>query len=185
MANTFFTSDTHFGHQRVLELSKRPFHNVDEMNSALIENWNQVVGPNDTVYHLGDFGDTAMIHSLHGTILFLPGNYETKKDIESLSRHCQILKPNTAIRVKGVRFQLVHEPEEATPSDEFFSGKPRVFYLFGHIHKLQMVKRNGLNVGVDCHNFRPISIEEVLFYREAILNHYDENVFMQRLGESE
>jgi hypothetical protein len=45
-----------------------------------------------------------------------------------------------------------------------------------------MVKRNGLNVGVDCHNFCPIPIETVLFYRDAILNAYDENVFLEALG---
>ena len=51
--------------------------------------------------------------------------------------------------------------------------------MFGHIHKLQMVKKNGLNVGVDCHNFKPISLEEVLWYKNAIENHYDINVFCE------
>lgn len=44
-------------------------------------------------------------------------------------------------------------------------------------NKLQMVRRYGLNVGTDCHNFKPISINDVMFYRNAILNYYDENVF--------
>ena len=41
------------------------------------------------------------------------------------------------------------------------------------------VKENGLNVGVDCHKFSPIDVETVLFYRNAICNHYDENVFLR------
>ena len=45
-------------------------------------------------------------------------------------------------------------------------------------NKLSMVKRFGLNVGVDCHNFYPIDEEVVKFYRNAIINHYDEEVFM-------
>jgi calcineurin-like phosphoesterase family protein len=32
----------------------RPWDNVDDMNEALIENWNKTVGPKDLVYHLGD-----------------------------------------------------------------------------------------------------------------------------------
>lgn len=70
--------------------------------------------------------------------------------------------------------QLVHEPEFGRGVDKFF--------LFGHIHQLQMVKKNGLNVGTDCHRFFPIDAETVLFYYKAITNHYDKNVFMKRLG---
>ena len=69
---------------------------------------------------------------------------------------------------------LVHEPEKAK--------NPKLFYLYGHIHQLQMVKRNGLNVGTDCHQFRPIDWETIVFYYLAIVNHYDENVFMETLG---
>ena len=47
----------------------------------------------------------------------------------------------------------------------------------GHVHKLCMVKANGLNVGSDCHHFKPISSKDVEFYRNAIENFYDENVF--------
>lgn len=53
--HTFFTSDTHFGHANIIRFCKRPFENVEEMNEALIENWNKVVSDDDTVFHLGDF----------------------------------------------------------------------------------------------------------------------------------
>ena len=46
--NLFFTSDTHFFHGRIIELCNRPFHSVEEMNEALITNWNRVV-PRDGV----------------------------------------------------------------------------------------------------------------------------------------
>jgi hypothetical protein len=46
-----------------------------------------------------------------------------------------------------------------------------------------MVKRNGLNVGVDCHQFTPIDLSVVKFYYDAITKHYDHNVFMPVLGE--
>ena len=49
----WFTSDTHFGSKRTLELSKRPFDTVEDMDSQIIENWNKAVGKNDTVIHLG------------------------------------------------------------------------------------------------------------------------------------
>ena len=51
----FFTSDTHFGHGGALGLYRRPFASVAAMNEALVERWNETVGPEDTVWHLGDF----------------------------------------------------------------------------------------------------------------------------------
>ena len=51
----YFTSDTHFHHEGIIKFCSRPFKNVEEMNEALIANWNRVVRPEDIVFHLGDF----------------------------------------------------------------------------------------------------------------------------------
>ena len=50
----WFTSDLHIGHLRIIELTDRPFNSVEEMNEILIENYNALVRPEDTCYHLGD-----------------------------------------------------------------------------------------------------------------------------------
>ena len=55
----FFTSDTHFGDHRTLNLYKRPFASTAEMDEALVESWNAVVADGDIVWHLGDFARTA------------------------------------------------------------------------------------------------------------------------------
>ena len=175
MSKTWFTADTHFGHQRTLELSKRPFKTVEEMDNTMIENWNSVVSDVDTVYHLGDFGDYKVREKLNGNISLVLGNYE-RSDIEKglvtlddlFDTFESVYKQIDIARINNNTYQMVHEPS--------FGGSDK-FKLFGHIHKLQMVKRNALNVGVDCHNFTPISIETVEFYRNAIENHYDEEVF--------
>lgn len=170
----FFTADTHFGSERVLHWSQRPFSTVAEMDNYIVTNWNNIVTNQDMVYHLGDFGELDKLLALNGHIIFLPGNADTLEMVEIIATSCDIINPNTVITLEDDSFQLIHEPDEAQPSDNFF--------LFGHIHKLQMVKRNGLNVGVDCHNFCPIPLETVSFYKNAILNAYDENVFLETLG---
>jgi calcineurin-like phosphoesterase family protein len=55
MTNVYFTADQHFGHAGIIGLCKRPFRSVEEMDEAMIANWNAVVGPDDEVWHLGDF----------------------------------------------------------------------------------------------------------------------------------
>ena len=55
----FFTSDTHFADHRVLNLYPRPFANVAEMEAGLVARWNAACGPDDEVWHLGDFARTA------------------------------------------------------------------------------------------------------------------------------
>ena len=54
----FFTGDTHFAHRRIIELAKRPFTTVEEMDEVMIKRWNAVVTANDVVYHLGDLAWT-------------------------------------------------------------------------------------------------------------------------------
>ena len=51
----WFISDTHFGHNNIIEYCRPHFASIDEMESAIIENWNKAVKPGDLVYHLGDF----------------------------------------------------------------------------------------------------------------------------------
>ncbi len=177
----FFTADTHFGQQRTLELSKRPFLSVEEMDRVIVKNWNATVKPNDSIYHLGDWGalNQEIRDQLSGEIKFLPSqDYDQCGTIKFLLARSgtEIIEPNVIIKLSDHQqvLQLVHEPLSATPGNNF--------YLFGHIHKLQMVKCNGLCVSQDAHYFTPISLTDVLFFKNAIENHYDDNVFIGKLG---
>lgn len=165
----FFTSDTHFGSQRCLELSKRPFQSVSNMDWTMISRWNSVVGPSDVVYHLGDFGESWPTDYLNGKIKFIRGNYErsgkseTPRDVEVLG--------DTYITPEG--YVLSHEP---------LLGKtinPDSPHLFGHIHGRQKIKSwGGLDVGMDANGFYPISLEDVEFYLNAIYKgYYDSEVW--------
>ena len=46
---TWFTSDLHFGHKNIIKYCRRPWATTAEMDAALIENWNAVVGKDDDV----------------------------------------------------------------------------------------------------------------------------------------
>ena len=176
----WFTSDTHFGAERTLNMSKRPFKTVEEMDETIISNWNSVVGESDIVYHLGDFGDYKVAEKLNGKIVLVCGNYEmceTKKVIDNALLFDSIFAGSTSIDINYCRedfhINMSHEPSLIKKYD--ISNNQ--INLFGHIHKLCMVKRFGINVGMDCHNFYPIDMRTVLFYHNEILHYYDYEVF--------
>lgn len=83
----FFTSDTHFGHERAIELCNRPFRNAQEMNDTIIKNWNERVGKDDIVFHLGDFAMHPrsaipdLVKALNGQIVLVAGNHDYKKSL--------------------------------------------------------------------------------------------------------
>lgn len=85
---TFFTSDTHFYHSNIIWFCNRPFANVEQMNEAMIRNWNSVVGQDDVVFHLGDFclGGSAewimILDRLNGHIHLVLGNHDLKNSIK-------------------------------------------------------------------------------------------------------
>ena len=187
----FFTSDTHFSAQRTLALSARPFRNVEDMDLHLISNWNKTVTMNDVVFHLGDFGNQNVIRQLNfKRMYFIMGNYERRnKNVEILEQDERVL----VLRNKSKHFfqdpqtfeiyNLVHEPNKNLQLFDEISENTDDFYLYGHIHRLQMVKRNGINVGIDCNRFTPMSFDEVRFLKNGIINHFDENVFSEIVKE--
>ena len=50
----WITSDFHFGHDKEFVWKERGFSSIEEMNETLVDNFNAVVNPEDTVYVLGD-----------------------------------------------------------------------------------------------------------------------------------
>jgi calcineurin-like phosphoesterase family protein len=78
----WFTSDTHFFHENVIKYCSRPYQNIEEMNSKLIDNWNSCVKKNDIVWHLGDFSFGSkdnirkILPRLNGRIRLIKGNHD-------------------------------------------------------------------------------------------------------------
>ena len=181
---TFFTSDTHFSQIRTLKYFRPPFKNAQEMNQTIVCNWNKIVNKNDLIYHLGDFGDLKFVEKLNGNIILILGNYEIKDMKENFNNNFKeykkylislgfkdVIKKGKIITLSNPKekIYLTHRPTDCNET---------LFNLFGHIHNLCKVKKFGLNVGTDCFNYLPVSIEEVLFFKQAIEKYYDQDVFV-------
>lgn len=83
----FFTSDHHFYHKNSLNFGGRDvFRSMSQMHSRLIGQWNNVVGDDDTVWHLGDlsFGcelrTKSILEKLNGRIKILSLPWHHDKD---------------------------------------------------------------------------------------------------------
>lgn len=174
-SRVFFTSDTHFFHENIIRFCARPFANIEEMNETLIANWNSVVGPDDIVFHLGDFcyGGSAewskILNSLNGKIYLIMGNHDMKNLRQGYYSRFEDVKQQMVITIDGNTIYLNHYPFLC------FSGsyKDTVWQLFGHIHsrgaqssgldapRLQYLYPNQYDVGVDNNNFTPVSYAQV------------------------
>jgi predicted phosphodiesterase len=83
-SKVFFTSDTHFYHDNIIRYCRRPFKDAAHMDEVLIQNWNDTVGSDDIVFHLGDFsyGGSAewvrVLNRLNGKIYLIVGNHDIK-----------------------------------------------------------------------------------------------------------
>jgi calcineurin-like phosphoesterase family protein len=158
---TFFTSDTHFGHVNILKHAGRPFTSVAEMDEAMIANWNRVVAPGDTVYHLGDFswGSKSVatyLRRLNGNIHIIFGNHDKG------ARQCAQLFKSAAdyreISVEGQKITLCHYAMRT-----FNKAHYGAWQLYGHSHG-SLPEDSGLlstDVGVDCWNYTPVSLDKL------------------------
>jgi calcineurin-like phosphoesterase family protein len=160
----YFTSDQHFGHANILKYCSRPFSNIEEMNNALLANWNSVVSPEDLVYVIGDITMSyskgmmkSIFDRLNGEKVLIKGNHD-KKHNTPIDAFIEI-HDRLHITGEGYDFILVHDPSEAAANHMDDQE-----YLCGHLHsfKEDRIYRNWIDCGVDANDFTPISLEQIL-----------------------
>jgi len=178
MASTFFTSDTHWGHFNIIRFCGRPFATIQEMDQALIRNWNSIVKTGDTVYHLGDVAkikDTkalrGLVQKLNGHIHLVYGNHDKfVRQVHQDKFGFSTIQPYLEINVGEQRITLLHYAMRTWHHS--FRGS---LQLYGHSHS--KLKDDpfllSMDVGVDAvaerlspgnrqpQDYRPMSFEEV------------------------
>lgn len=165
----WLTADWHLWHKNIIKYCNRPFKNVAQMTSILVENYCEIVSEEDTVYFLGDmmlgtsqFFDEKLenvLSSIPGQKHLILGNHDKRSpqryiDVGFDSVHTElVLTPEPDKQIT-----LIHDPAKART--------PNKVYAVGHIHGLwkTLVGQNGqklFNVGVDVHGFTPVPINSL------------------------
>ena len=184
MSNRFVISDTHFGHTNSWAKFKlpngdplRPFTSTEEMDETMVERWNAKVGPNDTVYHLGDvvINRKSLHHvkRLNGKKRLILGNHDIFKNQDYRDVGFDTLY---GVRVFVDQFILSHIPLHPDSVTDRFRVN-----VHGHLHANE-ITRNVLKptgndslmdiaiddidprylcVSVEHTNYEPLSFEEV------------------------
>lgn len=172
MNKTFFVSDQHFGHARVIQYSNRPFKSSDEMDEELIKRHNNKVGKTDLVYFLGDVffhneeRAIKIINRLNGIKILVYGNHDkvikkSKVLISMFYKVCDYLEisiQDNSLEHGKQNIVLSHFPFLTWNKSHYGS-----WCLHGHCHGTMKYPFEGkiLDVGVDVHNYEPISYEEI------------------------
>ena len=182
----WFTADTHFCQQRTLELSRRPFVDVMSMDYEMISNWNKHVTMQDDVVHAGDFIDpdktASMLKPLLSMLNFktmhwVLGNYDRKikdfiaKAVAESGRDIVLHDSSYKFSTDKHSYVVVHEP-----NDFEIDASENDIILYGHIHGRSFAKKNGFDLGIDYHQYSPISIEQIEWFANA-MQYWDKNVF--------
>lgn len=173
----FYISDLHLFHNRILELTNRPFKTIEQMHECMISKWKKKVSIHDTVYILGDVGMyhakeiADILKELPGKKILITGNH----DVYNLkNRYFQSAfekyVPYTEILDNGRKVALFHYPIEEW--DGYYRG---FYHLHGHVHDkddvlVRIEKR--YNVSADRLDFEPCTLDEIIELDK--LNHWDE-----------
>lgn len=122
----------------------------------MVKRWNEKIPPDGVVYHLGDFSLGSLAHTknilnaLNGEIHLIKGNHDSKNlKFKSVQDYLEIVVNNKLI-------VLFHYGLRVWNKSHFDS-----WHLFGHSHGLLENTDQSMDVGVDCHNFYPVSFIEV------------------------
>lgn len=176
----YYTADLHLGHENVIRHCCRPFAAVEEMDAALIRNWNSRVHKNDTIYIVGDLffrnrrSAEGYLEELKGRKHLVLGNHDIswykKASAAHWADYFDSVQPMVTIRDGNALVTLCHYPM-MTWQGSGHGG----FMVFGHIHNntnaafWPLIRGSPLllNAGVDINEYRPVTLSELQANNDA------------------
>lgn len=178
MSKIFLTADEHYFHSNCLlfrttytdyredlqQQVEKKFRAIDEMHRLFKKRHNEVVAPEDTVYHLGDFafGPGAkswtqlepILRGLNGTHILIMGNHCLLDPFKYVEAGFKSV--HTSLWLED--YLLIHDPAVAGVYRD-------VKTIHGHTHSMGLnLAPNTYCVCVDMHNYYPVDFEKIKEY---------------------
>ena len=161
--DTWIISDTHFFHENIGRYCNRP----ENWQELIIRNWNELVAPDDTVLHLGDFSFgkksnfDLLIASLRGRLLLIQGNHDRFSRSYCETRGVTLIKSALHITLSD-QVKLVFSHHPVVPLDAGWIN------LHGHTHNLPPPPEgsnlgiNHINMSVEVKQYRPWRLQDLI-----------------------
>ena len=177
----FYISDIHFKDEAIFEKCKRPFCSIDDMEKAIINNWNSIIKDEDIVYVLGDIGNEQfessidIFNQLKGHKHLIIGNHD-HCFLENIKRRniFESIKYVDMIYDNGRKVCLCHYPLM-----DWIDFNKNSFHIYGHIHNktekngtaYKQIKeyykdKDAFNCGADVIGFIPRTLDELIILKE-------------------
>jgi len=171
----FYAADPHFGYPAILEHTGRPFSCVEEMDEAIISNWNAVVSETDTVYLLGDVGShfspfpSRQLSMLKGHKHLIRGNHDACFENQQLFfDYFESVTDFLEIDDSGHHITLCHYPIVYIQSG---------YMVHGHIHNVkkeiyEILSKlpRVMNACMDVNSFHPVTLLELISNNQIYYN---------------
>lgn len=180
----YVIADTHFSHNNIIKYCNRPFENTSSMNQYIVQKWNNIVKPNDIVFHLGDVGFgfkeklIPLITNLNGHKILLKGNHDySRGNIYWGDLGFEIVYKQHTVSLK----QFLEDISNIYQNDNsifnkyldkvIFSHQPiecssEILNIHGHIHNVPLEEiydtNNHICVSVEVIDYTPKTLEEIL-----------------------
>lgn len=175
--NRFFTSDWHFGHRNIIKYCNRPFKDIEEHDTTILDRLNERVGQDDELYFLGDgfFGDPERYLSriVCRNIFYILGSHD--RQVCHMRDRFRFLGHSYETRFGEQGVYMIHCAPLVWPKSHH-----GYWALWGHSHgrlgnsregifadeyqkatALILSRAKGMDVGVDTHDFYPYSFDEI------------------------
>lgn len=188
----WITADLHLGHANIAGYAGRPFGDVDQMNEAIVERWNETVAPTDRVLVLGDVAMGRIDHTLsisarlNGYKVLLAGNHDRCATLHGAKAagwddryrfeggFAEIHQGTMSVDLDDTHRKVLacHFPYrgDSGPVIRYAEERPDdtgEWLVHGHVHESWLQDGRQINVGIDAWGGRVVNADEVVALIEA------------------
>ena len=149
MIQRWFCADLHLGHRNILKYTPRPWNTIEEMNEAILSNFNSVLGKRDELYIVGDFAFDRhgyWINAIRGKKFLIRGSHD-KMSVEHYRCFTEV-DDVKKIKLKNKRFCIMMH---CCPRI-FEKSHYGAYCLFGHSHGRLKTFNLSVDVGIDSND---------------------------------
>jgi calcineurin-like phosphoesterase family protein len=177
--SVWFSADFHLGHANIIGYCHRPFASAAEMDAVILDKLNAAVGADDTLYFLGDFcmgvpsaqyleAAAAYRAGIRCRQVHLVWGNHDRRNVPGFAELFQSTHDLWEVPLASRLFVLCHYAMRVW--NKSHTGKSCQLYGHDHGRLPELPHALTFDVGVDCWDFHPLSLEqvnEILEHRRA------------------